>query len=75
MNCPLTPETFHLFDDAAFAAMKPGAYLVNTGRGAVVATDALVGALDVRPAGRGRPRRDGATSRRARTARYAAVTT
>ncbi len=44
VNCPLTAETFHLFDAQAFAAMKPGAYLVNTGRGGVVATDALVSA-------------------------------
>jgi D-3-phosphoglycerate dehydrogenase len=46
VNCPLTPETFHLFDDGAFAGMKRGAYLANTGRGPVVATDALVAALD-----------------------------
>ena len=41
VNCPLTAETFHLIDAQAFATMKPGAYLVNTGRGGVVATDAL----------------------------------
>jgi phosphoglycerate dehydrogenase-like enzyme len=46
VNCPLTSETFHLFDAGAFARMKPGAYVVNTGRGAVVATDDLVAALD-----------------------------
>lgn len=45
VNCPLTPETYHLLDRAALASMKPGAYLVNTGRGGVVATDALVNAL------------------------------
>ncbi len=45
VNCPLTAETYHLFDDDAFALMKPGAYLVNTGRGAVVDTNALVAAL------------------------------
>jgi phosphoglycerate dehydrogenase-like enzyme len=45
VNCPLTPETRHLFDGGAFARMKRGAYLVNTGRGAVVSTDALVAAI------------------------------
>jgi D-3-phosphoglycerate dehydrogenase len=45
INCPLNADTFHLFDDDAFARMKPGAALVNTGRGAVVSTDALVRAL------------------------------
>jgi phosphoglycerate dehydrogenase-like enzyme len=42
---PLTAETTHLFDRAAFAAMKPGSYLVNIARGKVVATDALLEAL------------------------------
>lgn len=46
VNCPLTPTTHHLLDEAAFAAMKPGAYVVNTGRGGVIATDALVAALE-----------------------------
>lgn len=45
INCPLNAETFHLFDDKAFARIKPGASLVNTGRGAVVSTDALISAL------------------------------
>lgn len=46
VNCPLTPATHHLIDDAALATMRPGAYLVNTGRGGVVSTEALVDALD-----------------------------
>lgn len=45
LHCPLTPETHHLVDDAALRLMKPGAYLVNTARGAVVDEDALVEAL------------------------------
>lgn len=45
VNCPLTPQTHHLLDREAFATMRPGAYLVNTGRGGVVQTDALVEAL------------------------------
>jgi lactate dehydrogenase-like 2-hydroxyacid dehydrogenase len=45
LHCPLTPETRGLIDDAALARMKPTAYLVNTARGPVVDTDALVRAL------------------------------
>ncbi|SFL69288.1 2-hydroxyacid dehydrogenase [Geodermatophilus ruber] len=45
LHCPLTPETHHLVDDAALARMKPTALLVNTARGGVVDTDALVRAL------------------------------
>lgn len=46
VHLPLTDATRGLFDDAAFAAMRPGALFVNTARGGVVATDALVRALD-----------------------------
>ena len=42
---PLTPQTHHLFDRARFAAMKPGAFLINVSRGAVVETPALIDAL------------------------------
>lgn len=42
---PLTDETKGLFGREAFAAMKAGSYLVNIGRGKIVQTDALVGAL------------------------------
>jgi phosphoglycerate dehydrogenase-like enzyme len=44
--CPLTEATTRLFDDAAFAAMKPGAILVNVTRGEVVDAGALVRALE-----------------------------
>jgi phosphoglycerate dehydrogenase-like enzyme len=44
--CPLTEATTRLFDDAAFAAMKPGAILVNVTRGEVVDGEALVRALE-----------------------------
>jgi phosphoglycerate dehydrogenase-like enzyme len=45
VGAPLTPETHHLFDAARFAAMKPGAFLVNVTRGEIVDGDALVAAL------------------------------
>jgi phosphoglycerate dehydrogenase-like enzyme len=43
--CPLTPATKCLFDDAAFAAMKNGAILVDVTRGEIIDGDALVRAL------------------------------
>ena len=46
LACPHTPETENLMDTAAFAAMKPGATLVNVARGAVVNEDALIFALN-----------------------------
>jgi len=42
---PLTAETENLFNAEAFAAMKPGSYLINIARGKVVNTEALVDAL------------------------------
>lgn len=45
LHCPLHPDTHHLMDAAAFASLKPGAILVNTARGPLVAQDALVEAL------------------------------
>ena len=45
VTLPLTPQTQGLVDTAAFAAMRPGAWLVNVGRGPVVAEQALFDAL------------------------------
>ncbi len=42
---PLTPDTRHLFDRAAFAAMPPTARFINVGRGSTVDESALVQAL------------------------------
>ncbi|MGB7265204.1 MAG: D-2-hydroxyacid dehydrogenase [Terracidiphilus sp.] len=42
---PLTPETHHMIGDAAFAAMKPNAVVINIGRGPVIDQAALVRAL------------------------------
>jgi len=45
MQAPMTPETHHFLSDAEFGAMKPGAILVNTGRGPTVDNGALFRAL------------------------------
>lgn len=45
LHCPLTPATKHLIDAAALAAMKPGVMLINTSRGAVIDSRALIAAL------------------------------
>ena len=42
---PLTPETEHMFDRKAFAAMKPDAYFINIARGRIVETQALYEAV------------------------------
>jgi phosphonate dehydrogenase len=42
---PLVPGTFHAIDAAGLARMKPGAYLVNVGRGSVVNEDHVAAAL------------------------------
>lgn len=46
IHAPANPSTHHLFGVAAFARMKPGAYLVNCARGSLVDHDALTAALD-----------------------------
>lgn len=45
LHAKLTPETRHVIDDAALAAMKPGVIIVNTSRGALIDDAALVRAL------------------------------
>jgi phosphoglycerate dehydrogenase-like enzyme len=42
---PHTPETERMFDSSLIAQMKPSAYLINIGRGAIVVLDDLVAAL------------------------------
>ena len=43
---PLTPQTRGMFDDAAFARMKPTASFVNAARGPICDTNALLRALE-----------------------------
>jgi len=45
INVAATAETKHLVDAEFLAAMRPGAYLINTSRGSVVDQDALAGAI------------------------------
>ncbi len=46
LNCPLHPETEHMINDALLAKMKRGAYIINTARGKLCDTDAIVRALE-----------------------------
>jgi D-lactate dehydrogenase len=45
LHCPLTPETHHLIDTKALNQMKSGVVLINTSRGAVIDTQAVINAL------------------------------
>ena len=45
LHCPLTPATHHLINTDTLKLMKPGVMLINTGRGALVDTRALIAGL------------------------------
>ncbi|CAF1205258.1 unnamed protein product [Adineta steineri] len=45
INCPLHPETEHMFDKKMLSLMKKGSYIVNTARGKIMDRDALVDAI------------------------------
>jgi len=45
LHCPLTPDTHHLIDHAAVEKMKHGVMLINTSRGALVDTQAVIAGL------------------------------
>ncbi len=45
LHCPLVPQTHHLIDDRAVACLRRGAMLINTSRGAVIDTRAVIDGL------------------------------
>lgn len=45
LHCPLTEDTKHIINSDAIARMKDGVFLVNTSRGALVDTEALIDGL------------------------------
>jgi D-lactate dehydrogenase len=45
LNTPLTADTHHMINEATIAQMRPGVMLVNTGRGALVDTQAVIAGL------------------------------
>lgn len=51
LHCPLTPATRHLIDDRAVEAMRPDVMLINTSRGAVIDTRAVIRGLKSRRIG------------------------
>ena len=47
LHCPLTPETHYIIDEHALSLMPGGVFIVNTSRGPLIKTDALIDALTV----------------------------
>lgn len=46
IHVPLSTQTYHMFDTEEFERMKPGAYLINTARGEIIKTSALISSLE-----------------------------
>ena len=46
LHCPLSESSYHLVDEDAFAKMKKSAFLINTSRGALIDSTALLNALN-----------------------------
>jgi D-lactate dehydrogenase len=51
LHCPLMPSTKHIINAETIAKMKPGVMLINTSRGGLVDTAAVIDALDSRQIG------------------------
>ena len=47
VNCPSTPETYHLLSRARLSTLQPHAYIINTSRGKVVNEEALAELLSI----------------------------
>lgn len=45
LHCPLTPETYHLINADSLKHLKPGAMLINTSRGGLIDTRAVIDAI------------------------------
>lgn len=45
LNCPLTPETVHLISEGSISQMKEGVMIINTGRGKLINSRALIQGL------------------------------
>lgn len=51
LHCPLTPQTYHLINAQSLEQMKQGVMLINTSRGALIHTTAVIDALKSRQIG------------------------
>jgi len=51
LHCPLTPETHYLINDQSLSQMKDGVMIINTGRGQLIDTRALIKALKTHKVG------------------------
>lgn len=45
LHCPLTPQTYHIVNSETLARVKRGALLINTSRGGLIDTEAVIEAL------------------------------
>lgn len=51
LHCPLTPESYHMISGEAISKMKKGVMIINTSRGALIDSDALLDAIKSRQVG------------------------
>ena len=51
LHCPLFPDTKHMINSETIAKMKDGVIIINTGRGGLIDTEALIGGLKSRKVG------------------------
>lgn len=51
LHCPLTEQTYHIIDEAAVSKMKEHCYIINTSRGGLIDSKALLDALRERRIG------------------------